>query len=285
MNKDIAILIEEKMPTLSKGQKRIAGIVTQSYEKTAYMTAAKLGNAAGVSESTVVRFANELGFDGYPEFQRAVQELVRTRLTPNQRIEVTNTRIGDGDLLASVMVDDMDKIKFTLDNIDRDSFNSAIDSIIKAKHIYIFGVRSSSFLASFLHFNLSLIFENVKLIQPTNTSEVFEQILDIDKDDVMIAISFPRYSSKAVNAVKYAQAQNAAVIALTDSKSAPIAQYASHLLTAQSDMASFVDSLVAPLSIINAIIVQITKLRQNEVKERFDKLERVWDEYEVYAKQ
>ena len=284
MVKDIAALIEELMPTLSKGQKRIASVVTQSYEKTAYMTAAKLGSAAGVSESTVVRFANELGFDGYPEFQRAVQELVRKRLTPNQRIEVTNTRIGDGDLLSSVMEDDIDKIKFTLDNIDRSSFERAVESIIKAKQIYIFGVRSSSFLASFLHFNLSLIFENVKLIQPTNTSEVFEQILDISKDDVMIAISFPRYSSKAVNAVKYAQAQNAAVIALTDSKSAPIAQYANHLLTAQSDMASYVDSLVAPLSIINAIIVQITKLRQSEVKERFDKLERVWDEYEVYAK-
>ena len=284
MTKDIAHLIEEKTPTFSKGQKRIAGIITQSYEKAAYMTAAKLGAAAGVSESTVVRFANELGFQGYPELQRAIQELVRIRLTPNQRIEVTNSRIGNGDVLSNVMSADIDKIKFTLDNIDRESFNSAVQSIIKAKHIYIFGARSSSFLASFLHFNLSLIFENVKLIQPTNTSEVFEQILDIDRDDVMISISFPRYSSKAVSAVKYAQSQGAAVIALTDSSSAPIAQYANHLLTAQSDMASYVDSLVAPLSIINAIIVQITKLRQNEVKERFDKLERVWDEFEVYAK-
>ena len=285
MTNDISALIKAKMPTLSKGQKRISSVIIQSYEKAAYMTAAKLGEAAGVSESTVVRFATELGFDGYPEFQRAVQELVRTRLTPNQRIEMTNMRIGDGDLLSKVMTSDIEKIKYTLDNIDRDYFSAAVNSIINANQIYIFGVRSSSYLASFLHFNLSMIFENVKLIQPSGTSEVFEQTLNITSNDVMIAISFPRYSSKAVSAVKYARAQGADVIALTDSKSSPIAEYANQLLTAQSDMASYVDSLVAPLSIINAMLVQITKLKQEEVKERFDKLERIWEEYEVYAKQ
>lgn len=285
MTNDISALIEAKMPTLSKGQKRISSVIIQSYEKAAYMTAAKLGEAAGVSESTVVRFATELGFDGYPEFQRAVQDLVRMRLTPNQRIEMTNMLIGDGDLLSKVMTSDIEKIKYTLDNIDRDYFSAAVNSIINAKQIYIFGVRSSSYLASFLHFNLSMIFENVKLIQPSGTSEVFEQTLNITSNDVMIAISFPRYSSKAVSAVKYARAQGADVIALTDSKSSPIAEYANQLLTAQSDMASYVDSLVAPLSIINAMLVQITKLKQEEVKERFDKLERIWEEYEVYAKQ
>ena len=285
MTNDISALIEAKMPTLSKGQKRISSVIMNSYEKTAYMTAAKLGELAGVSESTVVRFATELGFDGYPEFQRAVQELVRTRLTPNQRIEITNLRIGDGDLLSKVMTSDIEKIKFTLENIDRSSFDEAVNAIINAKQIYIFGVRSSSYLASFLHFNLSMIFENVKLLQPSGTSEVFEQTLNISPDDVMIAISFPRYSSKAVNAVKYARAQKADVIALTDSKSSPIAPYANQLLTAQSDMASYVDSLVAPLSIINAMIAQIAKLKHSEIKERFDKLERIWEEYEVYAKQ
>ena len=285
MTNDISALIEAKIPTLSKGQKRISSVIIQSYEKAAYMTAAKLGEAAGVSESTVVRFATELGFNGYPEFQRAVQDLVRMRLTPNQRIEMTNMRIGDGDLLSKVMTSDIEKIKYTLDNIDRDYFSAAVNSIINANQIYIFGVRSSSHLASFLHFNLSMIFENVKLIQPSGTSEVFEQTLNISKNDVMIAISFPRYSSKAVNAVKYARAQGADVIALTDSRSSPIAEYANQLLTAQSDMASYVDSLVAPLSIINAMLVQITKLKQDEVKERFDKLERIWEEYEVYAKQ
>ncbi len=285
MTNDISALIEAKMPTLSKGQRRIAGVITQSYEKAAYMTAAKLGELSGVSESTVVRFATELGFEGYPEFQRAVQELVRSRLTPNQRIEMTNLRIGDGDLLSNVMRSDMEKIKFTLDSIDRASFDGAVNALINAKQIYIFGVRSSSYLASFLHFNLDMIFENVKLIEATGTSEVFEQALNISQGDVMLAISFPRYSSRAVTAVKYARDKGADVIALTDSKSSPIAPYANQLLTAQSDMASYVDSLVAPLSIINAMLVQITKLKQEEVKERFDRLERIWEEYEVYAKQ
>jgi DNA-binding MurR/RpiR family transcriptional regulator len=285
MTKDISALIESKMPTLSKGQRRISSVIMQSYEKAAYMTAAKLGELAGVSESTVVRFATELGFEGYPEFQHAVQELVRSRLTPNQRIEMTNLRIGDGDLLSNVMRSDMEKIKITLEKIDRESFDGAVNALINAKQIYIFGVRSSSYLASFLHFNLGMIFENVKLIEATGTSEVFEQALNISAGDVMLAISFPRYSSRAVSAVKYARDRGADVIALTDSKSSPIAPYANQLLTAESDMASYVDSLVAPLSIINAMLVKITRLKQEEVKERFDRLERIWEEYEVYAKQ
>lgn len=284
MVQDISSRISEIYPRLSKSQRRIAATVINSCDKAAYMTAAKLGQLVGVSESTVVRFAIELGFDGYPDFQRAVQELVRASLTPNQRIEVTNLRIGDKDALDKVMNADIAKIKYTLENLDREAFAASVSAILNAKHIYIIGVRSSSALASFLHFNLSMILDNVKLVTPTSSSEVFEQILDIDANDVMIAISFPRYSTKVINAVKYARAQGTEVIALTDSRSAPISNHATHILTAQSDMASFVDSLAAPLSVINAMLVDVTRQMEQKVKERFDRLERVWDEYDVYTK-
>lgn len=284
MTQDISSLINEKYSSFSKCQRRIAVAVLESCEKAAYMTAAKLGELVGVSESTVVRFAIELGFDGYPAFQRAVQELVRVRLTPNQRIEVTNLRIGDKEVLDNVMNADVDKIKYTLEHIDRAAFSASVDALLRARYIYIIGVRSSAALASFLHFNLSLIFDNVKLVTPTSSSEVFEQILDIGADDVMIAISFPRYSTKIINAVKYASTRGTTVIALTDSATAPIAGPATHVLTAQSDMASFVDSLAAPLSVINAMLVDVTRRREKEVRARFDRLEHVWDEYDVYAK-
>ena len=279
MTQDIASRINDAYPSFSKCQRMIANAIMASPDKVAYMTASKLGKMVGVSESTVVRFAIELGFEGYPEFQRAVQEHVRVSLTPNQRIEVSNLRIGD-----EVMNADVDKIKYTLEHLDREAFSASVSEMLRARTIYVFGVRSSSFLASFLHFNLSLILDNVRLVTPTSSSEVFEQILDIDERDVMIAISFPRYSTKIINAVKYAQARGASVITLTDSPSAPIAAHATHILTAQSDMASFVDSLAAPLSVINAMIVDVTRRMEGAVKERFDRLERVWDEYDVYAK-
>ncbi len=284
MTQDISALISELYPTFSKCQRRIANAIMESCEKAAYMTAAKLGQLVGVSESTVVRFAIELGFDGYPSFQRAVQELVRVRLTPSQRIDVSNLRLGDKHALDNVMNADIDKIKYTLEHIDRVAFKNSVHAILRAKHIYIIGVRSSASLASFLHFNLSMILDNVRLVTPTSSSEVFEQILDIGSEDVMIAISFPRYSTKIVNAVRYAGSRGATVIALTDSPSSPIAEPASQVLTAQSDMAAFVDSLAAPLSVINAILVDVTRHMETEVKARFDRLERVWDEYEVYAK-
>ncbi len=284
MKKDIETRILENMAGFSKGQKKIAAAILHDYDKAAYMTAARLGQLVEVSESTVVRFAIELGYDGYPELQHAVQELVRTKLTPNQRIEVTNLRYGDGDVLESVLNADIAKIKYTVENVDRTTFAAAVDALVNARHIYIVGVRSSAALASFLHFNLGLIFDNIKFIQPTSSGEVFEQMLDISEEDVLFAISFPRYSTKIINAVRYAHAQHATVVALTDSFMSPIAQSADHVLTAQSDMASYVDSLVAPLSIINAILVAIVRLRREEIGARFDKLERLWDEYDVYAK-
>ena len=284
MANDISQRIKNSYATFSKGQKKIANAILNDYDKAAYMTAAKLGILVGVSESTVVRFANELGFEGYSEFQRAVQELVRTKLTPNQRIEVTKQRMGSGDILENVMESDISKIRYTLDRIDRDTFHKAVDSILSAKNIYVMGARSTESLALVLKYNLSLIFDNVKFIQPTSTAEVFEQMFSIGKDDVLIAFSFPRYSSKMVSAVKYAKQNFSSVVVFTDSELSPLAEYATCLITAQSDMASFMDSLVAPISIINAIIVEITRRREKEITERFDKLEKVWDEYDVYTK-
>ncbi len=283
-NIDLLSLIEARMPKFSKGQKQIAAYILAHYDKAAYMTAAKLGALVGVSESTVVRFALELGLDGYPELQHSLQELIRTKLTTLQRIEITNTRIGDADLLEKVLVSDIEKIKDTLDQIDRDSFNSAVDALARAKTIYIIGMRSSSSLANFLYFYLNLIFPSVKLVRTTSGSEIFEQILRISESDVIVGISFPRYSKRIINALEYAKSEKAHVIALTDSAKSPLAAHADDLLLAKSDMASFVDSLVAPLSIINALIVAIGKKKQDEVARTFEKLENIWDEYEVYEK-
>ncbi len=284
MNDNLITLLETKMSSFSKGQKLIANFLITNYDKAAYMTASKLGALVGVSESTVVRFAIELGYDGYPELQRSLQELIRTKLTFNQRIEVTNKRIGNGDLLEKVLLSDVDKIRTTLENISRTDFENAVEKIIAAKHIYILGARSSASLSNFLFFNLNLIFDNVRYVQTTSGSEIFEHILPISEGDVMIAISFPRYTSRIINAVDYAREVGASVVALTDNKNSPIATKATEVLIAQSDMASFVDSLVAPMSVLNALIVAISRKKQSEINKRFDKLERIWEEYDVYAK-
>lgn len=282
MNNNLLKSIEEGMPSFSKGQRMIASYILQHYEKAAYLTASRLGALVGVSESTVVRFAIELGYDGYPAFQQSLQKIIRNKLTSFQRIEVTNHLIGDGDVLEKVLLSDADKIRRTLEEVDRASFEEAIEHIVHAKNIYIIGVRSSSSLAGFLNFNFRMIFDNVKFIQTTSGSEMFEQIMRIGEGDVMIAISFPRYSKRIINAVEYAREKNADVVALTDSVQSPIASYASQLLVAQSDMASFVDSLVAPLSIINAMIVAVSRKKQEELTERLRALEEVWDHYDVY---
>lgn len=276
--------MEERIPEFSKGQKRIARYILDHYDKAAYMTASRLGSIVEVSESTVVRFAIEVGFDGYPEMQRALQELIRTRLTAVQRVDVTNNLIGDEDVLDKVLGADSEKIRRTLDEIDRKSFNDAVDKIAGAGSIYIIGVRSSSTLAGFLNFNLRMILDNVKLVGTSSGSEIFEQIMNIGRGDVLIAISFPRYSKRLINAVEYAQSAGADVISITDSRQSPIAAGANQLLLARSDMVSFVDSLVAPLSIINAVIVAVARKKPDEVRERLEKLEHIWDEYDVYDK-
>lgn len=281
---DLLKTIEGGMSSFSKGQKLIASYILAHYDKAAYLTASKLGSIVGVSESTVVRFAIELGYDGYPDFQDSLRKLIRNRLTSFQRIEVTNNLIGDGDVLEKVLTADMDKIRRTMEEIDRKMFAEAVDKIVGAKTIYILGVRSSSALAGFLNYNFRMIFNDVKFVQTTSRSELFEQIMSIGENDVMIAISFPRYSKSIINAVEYARSKNANVVALTDSQVSPIAAYANQLLLAHSDMASFVDSLVAPLSIINAIIVAVSRKKQDELTERLRTLEEVWDRYDVYDK-
>ncbi len=284
MSTNIYELIEQKMPTFSKGQKRIANAILSHYDKTAFMTAAKLGQTVGVSESTVVRFATELGFEGYPEFQHAVQKLIRAKLTPMQRIQMTNTYIGDSNLITKVMNDNIDKIRRAQDNLDRHAFDSAVTHILEAKRVFIIGVRSTFCLASFLHFNLSMIMNNIFMIQPSSTSEVLEQIMDINEGDVLIAISFPRYSTKIIKAVRYAKAKNAKIISLTDGVNSPLAEDTDDLLAVESDIISFMDSLIAPMSILNALLTAITVRCPGEISARFEQLESIWDEFDVYAK-
>ena len=284
MKRNLLARIEERMPAFSKGQKLISHYILEHYDKAAYMTAAKLGAVVNVSESTVVRFAIELGFSGYPEFRLELMELVRTRLTSSRRMEVTNNLIGDGDVLSKVLLSDMDRIRRTLDEIDRDAFAAAVSHIVSAKNIYIMGVRSSASLAGFLNYNLRMIFDNVRFVQTTSGSELFEQIMSIGPGDVMIAISFPRYSKRIIHAVDFARHAGADVIALTDSAMSPIAAHAAQVLLAKSDMASFADSLSAPLSIINAMVVAVSMKKQEELTVRLRQLEQIWDEYDVYDK-
>ena len=276
--------IEGRMPTFSKGQKLISRYILEHYDKAAYMTASKLGSIVHVSESTVVRFAIELGYEGYPEFQHALQEMVRTHLTSFQRMEVTNHLIGDGDILSKVLLGDAEKIKHTLEQIDRNAFDEAVDRIVGARRIYILGVRSSSSLAGFLAHGLAMVFDDVRFVQTTSGNEMFEQIMGMGAEDVVIAISFPRYSKRIIRAVDFAKHVGADVITITDTESSPIAPQANQLLIAMSDMASFVDSLVAPLSIINALIVAVSLRKQEELSIRLRQLEEIWDEYDVYDK-
>ena len=281
---DLITKIQSELPGFSKGQKQIARFILEHYDKAAFMTASRLGVTVGVSESTVLRFATELGYDGYPHLQRALQEMIRNKLTSVQRMEVAGDRMGGRDVLQTVLHADTDMIRVTLDEIDRDAFQGAVDALMGAKRIYILGVRSSSALASFLGFYFNLLFENVTLVHTNSVSEIFEQVLRVGPGDVLFGISFPRYSKRTLSAMKYARDRGARVIALTDSQLSPLARVADHVLLARSDMASFVDSLVAPLSVINALIVAVGMSRRDEIEQTFNKLERIWEEYDVYEK-
>lgn len=282
MAKNLLREIEDKLPKFSKSQKIISKYILENYDKAAYMTAARLGSAVGVSESTVVRFALELGFEGYPEFQHALQETVRIKLTSFQRMDVTNSLIGDGDLLSKVLNSDIDKIKRTIEEINREAFDRAVDALVNAKSIYIVGLGSSAILASSLNHSLQMIFDGVRLIDASSADEIYAQIMNVSPDDAVIAISFPRYSKKLISAVSFAKDSGATVIALTDSASSPIASLADDLLVARSDMASFADSLIAPLSVINALVVAVSRKKQDELRVRLQQLEKIWDEYNVY---
>lgn len=283
MNKnDLIHRIRKNMLQLSKGQKLIANYILEHYEKAVYLTASRLGTIVGVSESTVVRFANELGYDGYPKFQEALEELVKSKLTAMQRLEVTTDRIDREHVLKSVLQTDEEKIRYTREQIDEGAFEQAIDKILTAKTIYILGVRSSAGLANFLGFYFNIIFDNIRLVSTNSVSEMFETIYRIDKEDVIIGISFPRYSKRVLKALEFAKSKEASIIAITDSYISPIAGYSDYPLIGRSEMISFVDSLVAPLSIINAIIVAVSLRKKGEIAANLDNLERIWREYEVY---
>ena len=266
----------------SKGQKKLAAYIQENYDKAAFLTAARLGETVGVSESTVVRFAIHLGYKGYPEFQKELEELVRTKLNSIQRMEVTYGKVPQSEILDTVLHSDIDKIKMTLEAVDHEAFDLAVETILNAKNIYIVGIRSCAPLASFLAFYLNLIFDNVRLLNTNSSSELFEQMIRIGKEDVMIGISFPRYSMRTLKALEFANNRNAKVITLTDSIHSPMNLYSSCNLIARSDMASIVDSLVAPLSVINALVVALCMRKQEDVVATLESLEKIWDEYQVY---
>jgi len=284
MSADILAILQDKFPEFSKGQRRIAQYITESYDKAAFMTANKLGKTVGVSESTVVRFAVDLGFDGYPSMQKAMQEMVLNRLTSVQRIEVANDRIGDQDVVSMVVQSDIDKLRQTAETVDRKEFQAAVERILNARRVYVIGVRSVAPLANFLGYYLNYMFNNVRIVTASGTSEMFEQIVGINQEDAVIAFSFPRYSSATIKAAQYCRSTGATVIAITDNHKSPLAEHSDHVICAKSDMVSLVDSLVAPLSVVNALIVAIAAKRERELHRTFDALERIWDQYHVYEK-
>ena len=275
--------LKNQYGTLSKGQKRLAAYIMEHYDKAVFMTAARLGEEVGVSESTTVRFAAQLGYNGYPEFHRALEELVINRLNSIQRMEVTYGRMPEEKILDTVLQSDIDKIKLTLEQIDRDAFRTAVEDILQAETIYVVGIRSCAPLASFLSFYLNQIFDSVRLVTTNSASEIFEQMIRISQKDVIIGISFPRYSMRTLKAMEFANNRNAKVITLTDSVHSPMNLYSSCNLVARSDMASIVDSLTAPLSVINALVVALCMKRQTEVMETLTTMEKIWDEYQVYS--
>ena len=284
MEMDILSVLEHKFPSFSKGQRTIAQFILKNYDKTAFMTAARLGEVTGVSESTVVRFAADLGYRGYPGMKKALQEIVRNRLTSVERIEAAESTMDGHDVLKAVLRADINNLQATLDEIDQDYFNQAVDMILSAKHIYIIGMRTSTTLADFLAIYLKLLLDDVTVVKEIAAREVYEQLLRIGEGDLIIGISFPRYSTATGKALQYCREAGAQVIALTDSETAPIARSAHYLLTAKSDMVSLVDSLVAPMSVVNALIVALTSRRKHETAQTLERLEQVWDQYHVYEK-
>ncbi|HEY5525182.1 MAG TPA: MurR/RpiR family transcriptional regulator [Clostridium sp.] len=280
--KDLMRLIQTKFSRLSKGQKLISVYILKSYDKAAFMTAAKLGMSVGVSESTVVRFANELGFSGYPKLQKALQELIKNKLTTVQRLELSKEFGSDEDALKGVLKADIENIRATLEKINPYTFEQVLNSIFQAKNIYIIGLRSSTALSEFLGFYLNVILQNVRVVS-YGISDIFEQLINVHEGDLVIGIGFPRYAAKTIDALDFAKARGAVVVALTDSLLSPLATKADYTLIAQSNMASFVDSLVAPLSVINALIMAVGMREKENVSNIFGSLEQIWQDYNVYS--
>ena len=283
LNNNVLHTIRQQMPQFSKGQKRIAAYILEHYDKAAFMTASRLGQTVEVSESTVVRFAAQLGYEGYPEMQRDLRELIRGKLTSIQRIQVSNDQM-QGDLLTSVMQRDMDSLRTAIEQVDRGQFEQMVDKLLKAQHIYLLGMRSSSFLTGYLNFYFRLIFKNVTLVQNAVAGETFEQLVQVQPGDVLLAISFPRYSKVTMNTVKFAQDRGATIVAVTDNELSPVYQMADAALLAPSEMISFVDSMVAPLSLINALLIAVGRRMGTDVSRTFADLEDIWNRYGVFGK-
>lgn len=273
--------IQNKFNELSKGQKLIADFIINNYDKAAFMTAFDLGETVGVSESTVVRFAITLGYTGYKELRKELHELVKNKLTTVQRISMTDKYSSNSNALRTVMQKDVENIQSTINEIDSSKFKEAIDMILKAKHVYILGLRSSSFLAGYLGFYLNFLIKDAKVII-SGPNDVFEQLFKVDSNDLMIAISYPRYSKRALEAIDFAKEKGCKIVSITDSLISPASNYSDISLIARSDMLSFVDSLVAPMSLINALIVSIGIEKKKEITINFEDLEKIWKKYNVY---
>ena len=284
MHEDILTILESLAPTFSKGQRRIAAYISESYDKAAFMTASKLGKAVGVSESTVVRFAVELGYDGYPSMQKAMQEMVLNRLTSVQRIGIAHDRIGNQDIVSMVLQADADKLRQTSETVNREAFRATINAIVNARRIYVLGVRSAAALANFTGYYLNYMFDNVHIVTTSGAGEMFEKLVNVGAGDVVIAFSFPRYSTATLKGVQYCRSVGATVVGFTNSTTSPLGQNSDYVLVAKSDMVSLVDSLVAPLSVVNALIVALASDRQEALEKTFNTLERVWEDYHVYEK-
>lgn len=276
--------INDKFNKMSKSHKKVAAFILDHYEQAAFMTAAKLGNAVGISESTVVRFAYCLGYEGYPEFQEALAEWVKNKLNSVQKIGAKYGKSTQSEILTSVLTADMENISDTMEHVDPQAFETAVETVLKAEHVYIIGIRSCEPLARFLYFYLNMIRGNVILLASTSTSEIFEQMIRIDEKDAMIGISFPRYSMRTLKAMEFANDRNAKVISVTDTIHSPMCLYSSCNLMAKSEMVSIVDSLAAPLSLINALVVALCLKRPDDVRKTLESLEDVWDNYQVYLK-
>lgn len=278
---DLINRIDNNYKKMSKGQKLIAEYILNNYDKAAFMTASRLGNIVGVSESTVVRFANVLDYDGYPKLQKALQELIRNKLTTVQRIEMSS-ELDKSMVLKNVLKADMNNIRLTIEEMNPEIFEDVVNSILNAKNIYVLGLRSAAPLAQFMGYYLSFIFDNVRIVT-SGVNDIFEQLIHIDEGDLLIGISFPRYASRAIEAIRFCKERNAVTVALTDSMLSPLTAYADYTLLARSDMASFVDSLVAPLSLINALIVATGLVKKTDISSEFHELEKIWYNYNVYV--
>ena len=279
---DVITRINARYTSMSKSHKTIAGYIKEHYEQAVFMTAAKLGEELGISESTVVRFASGIGYDGYPEFQKALENWVKDKLSAVQKIGVKYGHSSQSEILSSVLTADTEKIQDTIANLDANAFEMAVSAILEAENVYVIGLRSCAPLADFLHFYLNMVRGNVRLLNTTSVSETFEQMIRIDEKDVIIGISFPRYSMRTLKALEFANDRNAKVISITDTIHSPMCLYSSMNLLARSDMVSIVDSLVAPLSVINAVVVALCLKRPTEVKRNLEMLESAWNNYQVY---